>query len=65
MVMYLVMLFAMKNPEEGLGLYDQPCMKIVQSPYPLKLILLSLKGNIFQVIQHAANHSLLQVGVVL
>lgn len=43
MVMYLVTLFAIKNPEEGLWLYDQPCIKIVWSPCPLKLILLALK----------------------
>lgn len=49
MVMYLVMLFAIKNPEEGLWLYNQPAMKIVHH----------------LVLWHAANHSLLQVDIIL
>lgn len=40
MVMYLVMLFAIKNPEEGLRLYGEPYAKIVWSPCPLKVICL-------------------------
>lgn len=48
MVMYLLMFFAIKNPEEGLWLCDQPCIKIVRSPCPLKLILLALKEISFR-----------------
>lgn len=40
MVMHLVMLFAIKNPEEGLWLYDEPFTKIVWSPCPLKVLCL-------------------------
>lgn len=47
-MMCSVMLFAIKNPEEGLWLYDQPCVKIVRSPCPLKLILLALKEISFR-----------------
>lgn len=57
MVMYSVMLFAIKKTEKGLWLYDQPCIKIVRSPCPLKLILLALKeisfwsSSMLQIIQ--------------